>query len=153
MEPYYEPAYLHDFENFLNLLKEVHGSADLVLMFDQSKYAFGNNYQIFNEIIYFKDDWDTLKQIWRVTNGREILKNLIENALNDHGKLRDLLFFDDALQLYLRQIIEKILHINLDLNNYISIIILNLINTFFIIMIIMIMCNKYNISVMTFFFN
>ena len=70
----------------------------------------------------FKDDWDTLKQIWRVTNGREILKNLIENALNDHGKLRDLLFFDDALQLYLRQIIEKILHINLDLNNYISII-------------------------------
>ena len=47
---------------------------------------------------------------------------LIENALNDHGKLRDLLFFDDALQLYLRQIIEKILHINLDLNNYISII-------------------------------
>jgi alpha-glucan,water dikinase len=122
MEPYYEPAYLHDFENFLNLLKEVHGSADLVLMFDQSKYAFGNNYQIFNEIIYFKDDWDTLKQIWRVTNGREILKNLIENALNDHGKLRDLLFFDDALQLYLRQIIEKILHINLDLNNYISII-------------------------------
>ena len=122
MEPYYEPAYLHDFENFLNLLKEVHGSADLVLMFDQSKYAFGNNYQIFNEIIYFKNDWDTLKQIWRVTNGREILKNLIENALNDHGKLRDLLFFDDALQLYLGQIIEKILHINLDLNNYISII-------------------------------
>ena len=122
MEPYYEPAYLNDFENFLNLLKEVHGSADLVLMFDQSKYAFGNNYQIFNEIIYFKDDWDTLKQIWRVTNGREILKNLIENSLNDHGKLRDLLFFDDALQLYLRQIIEKILHINLDFNNYVSII-------------------------------
>ena len=122
MEPYYEPAYLHDFENFLNLLKEVHGSADLILMFDQSKYAFGNNSQIFNEIIYFKDDWDTLKQIWRVTNGREILKNLIENAMNDQGKLRDLLFFDDALQLYLRQIIEKILHINLDFNNYVSII-------------------------------
>ena len=122
LEPYYEPAYLPDFENFLNLLKEVHGSADLVLMFDQSKYAFGNNYQVFNEIIYFKDDWDTLKQIWRVTNGREILKNLVENSLSDHGKLRDLLFFDDALQLYLRQIIEKILHINLDFNNYVSII-------------------------------
>ena len=104
LEPYYEPAYLADFENFLNLLKEVHGSADLVLMFDQSKYAFGDNYQLFNEIIYFKDDWDTLKQIWRVTNGREILKGLIENSLNDHGKLRDLLFFDDALQLYLRRL-------------------------------------------------
>ena len=122
LEPYYEPAYLPDFENFLNLLKEVHGSADLILMFDQSKYAFGNDYQIFNEIIYFKDDWDTLKQIWRVTNGREILKKLIENSFNDHGKLRDLLFFDDALQLYLRQIIEKILHINLDFSNYVSII-------------------------------
>ena len=49
-------------------------------------------------------------------------KNLVENSLSDHGKLRDLLFFDDALQLYLRQIIEKILHINLDFNNYVSII-------------------------------
>ena len=122
MEPYYEPAYLPDFENFLNLLKEVHGSADLVLMFDQCKYALGNDYKVFSDIIYFKDDWDTLKQIWRVTNGREILKNLIGNSLSDHGKLRDLLFFDDALQIYLRQIIERIIHINLDFNNYVSII-------------------------------
>ena len=122
MEPYYEPAYLPDFENFLNLLKEVHGSADLVLMFDQCKYALGNDYKVFSDIIYFKDDWDTLKQIWRVTNGREILKKLIGNSLSDHGKLRDLLFFDDALQIYLRQIIERIIHINLDFNNYVSII-------------------------------
>ena len=122
MEPYYEPAYLPDFENFLNILKEVHGSTDLVLMYDQCKYALGGNEQVFNEILYFKDDWDTLKQIWRVTNGREILHGLIEGALQDHGRLRDLLFFDDALQLYLRQIIERILHVNLNYHTLISIV-------------------------------
>ncbi len=114
LEPYYEPKYLPDFENYLKILKEVHGSADLVLMYDQSKYAFQGNDQPFNEILYFKDDWDTLKQIWRVTTGREALNGIINGALNDHGRLRDLLFFDSSLEMYLKQLVEKILHINLD---------------------------------------
>ena len=133
LEPYYEPKYLPDFENYLKILKEVHGSADLVLMYDQSKYAFGGNDQPFNEILYFKDDWDTLKQIWRVTTGREALQNIINNSINDHGKLRDLLFFDSALEMYLKQLVEKIIHINLEfphLINEVTAILRNVLLTF-----------------------
>ena len=120
LEPYYAPEYLPDFERFLGILKDVHSSVDLVTMFDQAKYAFNGNNKIFDEIIYFKDDWDTLKQIWRVTNGRECLNGLIYNCLDDHGRLRDLLFFDGALVIYLRQITEKILHVNMDFSNYVN---------------------------------
>ena len=120
LEPYYAPQYLPDFERFLEILKDVHSSVDLVTMFDQAKYAFNGNNQIFNEILYFKDDWDTLKQIWRVTDGRECLNGLIHGCLDDHGRLRDLLFFDGALVIYLRQIIEKIIHIDMDFSLYVS---------------------------------
>ena len=120
LEPYYAPQYLPDFERFLGILKDVHSSIDLVTMFDQAKYAFNGNNQIFNEIIYFKDDWDTLKQIQRVTKGREVLNKLIHECLDDHGRLRDLLFFDGSLIIYLRQITEKILHINMDFSNYVN---------------------------------
>ena len=120
LEPYYAPEYLPDFERFLGILKDVHSSVDLVTMFDQAKYAFNGNNKIFEEILYFKDDWDTLKQIWRVTNGRECLNGLIRGSLDDHGRLRDLLFFDGALVIYLRQITEKIIHVNMDFSNYIN---------------------------------
>ena len=120
LEPYYAPEYLPDFERFLGILKDVHSSVDLVTMFDQAKYAFNGNNKIFEEILYFKDDWDTLKQIWRVTDGRECLNGLIRSCLDDHGRLRDLLFFDGALLIYLRQITEKILHVNMDFSNYVS---------------------------------
>ena len=120
LEPYYAPEYLPDFERFLGILKDVHSSVDLITMFDQAKYAFNGNNHIFEEIIYFKDDWDTLKQIWRVTNGRQCLNGLIYNSLDDLGKLRDLLFFDGALIIYLRQITEKIMHIDMDFSNYVS---------------------------------
>ena len=98
----------------------MHSSIDLVTMFDQAKYAFNGNQQIFNEIIYFKDDWDTMKQIWRVTNGRECLLGLMNGCLDDLGRLRDLLFFDGALVIYLRQIVEKIIHINMDFSLYVN---------------------------------
>lgn len=89
-------------------------------MYDQCKYAIAYKQNVFNEIIHFKDDWDTMKQIWRVTEGREELNNVIMGNLDDHGRLRDLIFFDSALEIYLRQIIEKIIHINMDLDIYIS---------------------------------
>ena len=37
-----------------------------------------------------------------------------------HTVIRDLLFFDGSLVIYLTQIIEKILHINMDLSNNVN---------------------------------
>ena len=120
LEPYYAPQCLPDFEKFLGVLKDVLSSADLVTMYEQAKYAFGENEDVFNEIIDYKDDWDTIKQIWRVTKGRECLHDLIHESLDDIEKLKDLLFFDGALIIYLRQIIEKIIHIDLDFPLYVN---------------------------------
>lgn len=81
-------------------------------MIEQARYILGSYSEKFNEILKFKNDWDTLKQISRVTEARQIILNsLFKNNLNQHDKLRDLIFLDMGLEVYLRQIIEKIIHI------------------------------------------
>jgi alpha-glucan,water dikinase len=120
-EPFYKPELIPDLEHFLQTLKAVHSSDDMVLMFESSKYAFnGSDYIKFHEIINLKDDWDSLKQINRVTEGRSLLNKIILGTLNDTNKIRDLVFFDLSLEAYLRQLVEKIIHINLDFEHYIS---------------------------------
>ena len=121
-EPWYNPNYnIGDFENYLQVLKRVHSTTDLVLTFEQTKYALeGNNIHIFNDLIYNKDTNDILNQIRRVTEARETLDNIIKNNLNDINKLRDILFFELSLEIYLRQLVEKIIHIKIDYEKYID---------------------------------
>ena len=121
-EPWYNPNYnIGDFENYLQVLKRVHSTTDLVLTFEQTKYALqGNNIHVFNDLIYNKDTNDILNQIRRVTEARETLDNIIKNNLNDINKLRDILFFELSLEIYLRQLVEKIIHIKIDYEKYID---------------------------------
>lgn len=123
-EPYFNPSLIPDFENFLNILKAVHSSSDLNLMFDSAKYALGNEFRKIEEIIANKNDWDTIKQMYRVTDGRIGLTNLIYGTATsnspDLNKLRDLLFLDLAIENYMRQLVEKIIHINLEFDLYID---------------------------------
>ena len=81
-------------------------------MFDSTKYALGNDYGIFDEIIKNKNHWDTIQQISRVTKGRHSLANIINGNRKDINKSRDLIFFDICLELYLRQLVEKIIAIS-----------------------------------------
>jgi len=121
-EPYYMPQLISDLENFLHTLKSVHSSNDLKLMFDSARYALqtSNEFNKLQEIINYKNDWDTLKQINRVTDGREIINRIISANLKDSNKTRDLIFLDICLESYLRQLIEKIIHINLNFEQYVN---------------------------------
>lgn len=120
-EPFYKPELIPDLEHFLQTIKAVHSNDDLHLMFESAKYAFNSNdYQVFDEIVRNKDHWDSLKQIYRVTDGRDLLWKIILGNLKDSNKVRDLLFFDVCLEGYLRQLVEKIIHINLDFGHYVS---------------------------------
>lgn len=122
-EPYYNPNLIPDFENFLQILKSVHSSNDLIMMFDSAKYALGSEYQKIEEVISNRFHWDTLKQMVRVTDARVGLNHLIASIAqnsNDANKLRDLFFLDLALETYVRQLVEKIIHINLDFALYID---------------------------------
>jgi len=118
-EPWHNRNYIHDFQNYLQILKTVHASNDLIMMYDGCKYIFGNNGKI-DDIIRNKDDHDTLRQIWRVAEGRDILQNIIRQNINDSGRLRDLLFFEVALEIYVRQLVEKVIHIKIPYEQYID---------------------------------
>ena len=82
-------------------------------MIEQSRYILNSYCEVYNEILRNKNDWDTLKQIGRVTEAREILLNsLFKSNLNQHDKLRDLIFLDIGLEVYMRQLVERIIHLN-----------------------------------------
>jgi len=78
-EPYYFPALLPDLENYLNTLKSVHSSNDMIIMFNSTKYLFGSDYNLLDEIIKNRDHWDTIAQILRITKGRQALLKIINN--------------------------------------------------------------------------
>ena len=118
-EPWHNRNYIGDFERYLKILKSVHASTDLIQTYDQCKYMIGNNGKL-DEIIRCKDDQNVINQIRRVAEGREILQNIIKNTLRDHGKLRDVLFFELSLEVYVRQLVEKIIHIKLNYQQYID---------------------------------
>ncbi len=121
-EPYHNRSYLGDLEKFLVTLKNVHSSNDLNVMVEQARYILGEHVEKFNEILKNKHDWDTLKQMGRVTDARDILLHKIfKNNLNHHDKLRDLIFLDIGLEVYFRQLVEKIIHLKtFKFENYIS---------------------------------
>ena len=117
-EPWHNSSYIGDFERYLKILKSVHASTDLIQTYEQCKYIIGNNWKL-DDIIRNKDDKDVINQIRRVTEGREELHNIIKNNLNDWGKLRDVLFFELSLEIYVRQLVERIIHIQINYQTYI----------------------------------
>ena len=118
-EPWHNRDYISDFERYLKILKSVHASTDLIQTYDQCKYIIGNNGKL-DEIIRFKDDQNVINQIRRVAEGRECLQGIIKNHMNDCGKLRDVLFFELSLEVYMRQLVEKVIHIKLNYQQYID---------------------------------
>ena len=121
-EPVYQPRYrISDFENYLRILKSVHSATDLVMDYEQSKYIYdGNAKKIFDDIIRNKDTNDIINQIKRVTEARETLQNIMKHNINNIQKLRDILFFELSLEIYVRQLVEKIIHIKIDYDKYID---------------------------------
>ena len=117
-EPWHNSSYIGDFERYLKILKSVHASTDLIQTYEQCKYIIGNNGKL-DDIINNKDDKDILRQLKRVTEGREELQLIIKNNINDWGKLRDVLFFELSLEIYMRQLVERIIHIQLNYQTYI----------------------------------
>ena len=119
-EPWHNAAYIPDFENYLRILKSVHSSTDLIMTYDGAKYVYGNNNPKFEDIIRNKDDQDVVRQIRRVAEGRELLEGMIKSNVNNVWKLRDLLFFEMSLEIYVRQLVEKVIHIKIDFPRYIE---------------------------------
>ena len=139
LEPFYNASFLPDFEYYLTLLKSVYSSNDMCSLYNECKNNLNkiNNEsnKIFEEIIKNKENkqMNNLNKIKQITEGRKIIYEAIINNLNDIDVLRDLLFFEINLENYLRQLIESIIHIQKNYEEYleyISIILNNLIYSY-----------------------
>ena len=121
-EPFYSPNYnIKDFENYLKILKSVHASTDLYMTYEGCKNYIGNNaINKMEEILKNKEREEIIPQLKRVTELREELDKIIKDLINkgDNMKLREVLFLEISLELYVRQLVEKMIHIKLDFQEY-----------------------------------
>ena len=123
-EPYYSPSYnIQDFENYLKILKSVHASTDLYMTYEGCKNFIGNtSINKMEDILKNKETNDVISQLGKVADLREELEKVIKNLINsgDNMKLREVLFLEISLEVYVRQLVEKMIHIKLDFKKYIS---------------------------------
>ena len=123
-EPFYSPNYnINDFENYLKILKSVHASTDLLMTYEGCKNYIGNNaINKMEEILKNKETTDIIPQLKKVAELREELGKIIKDLINkgDNMKLREVLFLEISLEIYVRQLVEKMIHIKLDYKDYIS---------------------------------
>ena len=123
-EPFYSPDYnIQDFENYLKILKSVHASTDLLMTYEGCKNYIGNNaINKMEEILKNKETEDIIPQLNRVAELREELEKIIKDLINkgDNMKLREVLFLEISLEIYVRQLVEKMIHIKLEFKDYIS---------------------------------
>ena len=74
------------------------------------------------DILRNKETTEIIPQLQKVSELREELNEIIKNLINkgDNIKLREVLFLEISLEIYVRQLVEKMIHIKLDLKDYIS---------------------------------
>ena len=123
-EPWYSPNYnVKDFENYLRILKSVHASTDLVMTYEGCKNYIGMNaINKMEEILKNKESTEIIPQLNRVAELRQELDKIIKDLINkgDNNKLREVLFLEISLEIYVRQLVEKMIHIQLNFKEYIS---------------------------------
>ena len=123
-EPFYSPNYnINDFENYLKILKSVHASTDLLMTYEGCKNYIGNiAINQMEEILKNKETTDIIPQLKKVAELREELEKKIKDLISkdDNMKLREVLFLEISLEVYVRQLVEKMIHIKLDYKDYIS---------------------------------
>ena len=119
-EPFYSPNYnINDFENYLKILKSVHASTDLLMTYEGCKNYIGNNaINKMEDILKNKETTDIIPQLKKVAELREELGKIIKDLINkgDNMKLREVLFLEISLETYVRQLVEKVIHIKIFTN-------------------------------------
>ena len=103
-EPYYLPHTIHDFENYLVILKQLHCSTDLKMLCDEARRHFGaSEHQACDQVTSNFGDSDKLRQIDRVTHFR----HLLNQAQSNECRLRDFIFLDLALNSYVKYLSDS----------------------------------------------
>lgn len=84
-EPEYLPNTIGDFENYLQILKQMHSSGDLKLLCDEARGHLGSaEHAAIDEMMRNFNDTDTLRQMDRVTLLRSKFNTYHINASQSH---------------------------------------------------------------------
>ncbi|NOZ67703.1 MAG: hypothetical protein GXP46_00305 [Deferribacteres bacterium] len=110
--PHLKEGLIHDFENYLRILKSVHSGTDLEIAAHAAGYLLdGGLREIMDFILQHRDD--THAAMPELAAGITTMRNRLAGILNsdtDHGRVRDMLYLDLALEQFLRVVVERGIH-------------------------------------------
>ena len=125
--PGLKDALIHDFENFLGILKEVHSGSDLGVAIQASRRLFDAKTHELMDFIWShrNDEGNITSPAGKIMEARRLLA---DKLMGDPPKVRDLLFLDIALEDSLRATVEKNLNAQSGRNQLVDLLTLTLEN-------------------------
>lgn len=110
--PHLKEALIHDFRNYLKLLRSIHSGTDLESAINAAGYFIDGELGGHIAFIWHhrhKGSAGLVDYVERVTAARRILKERLMTEQDNRG-VRDLLFLDLALEGFMRIVIERSIH-------------------------------------------
>ncbi len=111
--PHLKEALIHDFEDFLEILKAVHSATDLGSAIDAARHLFDGEMRGLMDFVWSQRhgrEVSVCTLVEKVTHARRRLKKQLEVHRNN---VRDLLLLDLSLEDFLRVVVERNLHLKL----------------------------------------
>ncbi|PWU10999.1 MAG: hypothetical protein C5B50_24295 [Verrucomicrobia bacterium] len=111
--PHLKDGLIHDFENFLRILKASHAGTDFESAFNSARGQLDGDLQsLVGTLLSRRNDagFGLGGQVQQITKAR----NRISDLLDRSGGLRELLYLDLALEQMLRGLIERNIHLSLE---------------------------------------
>lgn len=116
MEPYYAPQLVGDLYSYLQLLKAVHGSADLSSSVESCRGFLPGDLQAkLGDILANLKHWEKITQMEKTLNARLQLKTCVNKDRID--QYREILYLDMGLEAYMRQLCEEIIHLDIKIKH------------------------------------
>jgi len=110
--PHLKDGLIHDFENYLQLLKSIHSATDLASVINEPEYYLPE--QLKDQVAHIhhsRDDRhiDVADRVQSITAVRHSINDLLQNE-NGEECIRNALYLDLALEEFLRVVVERDLH-------------------------------------------
>ncbi|NOY39356.1 MAG: hypothetical protein GXO95_03790 [Nitrospirae bacterium] len=131
--PHLKDALIHDFEEYLRLLRSVHSGTDLESAINAARYLLDDEASGMLEFIWKHKDnsrTEVVELVDRITQVRRILNRLL-NTEKDNARVRDILYLDLALEEFLRVIVERNIHSRMEVKELVELVSLVLENVRF----------------------
>ena len=122
--PHLKEGLIHDFENYLKLLKSIHSGIDLESSANAARYLFDDEMNGLMDFIFhhrYDNSMPVAGLVERITAMRRRLNKFL-NSDRDSGRVRDMLYLDLALEEFLRIAVERNIHMQIERDQLVELI-------------------------------